>query len=582
MASIPGKEGLFGCKVVFLKGKGYCIIPSDVKEEKGGYYKLPVLDITIDKTSYMLFRSPQNKAFIAVRNEEGEPIYVLRVIGKDKIDLFRRGMESKELDISYSRPKTVGKGSYGRVDILPTQDLAIKISIQDIETGGISQDIVKEIAVYRLLGEITCLPRLVDFEVNPVKLAFEAGSTTLDNAIVKSLLIEKNMRQIMLKSVKCLSSINSQGVMHLDLKPANLILLEEDDQVSRPKLPGLLEEFIEKDDSLKTYSIQIIDWGLCEIDKTRNQTRPKSVRIQTIWYRAPEILLYNLEGEREGIYDHKVDIFSLGLIFAEMYTGSPLVIGEEEEHQAYGLLRILLDVPRETIQEPEETIQKLNYLTKGESVADKIQSQLIKVFALSPILADLISRMLDFNPKHRIDYDEIVLHPYFQNIRRQAVPKLPMFINEMPKIPDMSKVYGERYRNMVLSWVRDICKRHKKDLEMLCLSFQLIDLYVFRVGVREIGVTKLQLVACSSMYLASNLYDYTPFSLKEMVYWSDNTYTVKQVSEMASNILQVLEGNLLIPTLYSYYSNERDAINNPNQKEYKSFLDMYLKNDVYA
>ena len=48
--------------------------------------------------------------------------------------------------------------------------------------------------------------------------------------------------------------------------------------------------------------------------------------IQSRYYRAPEITL--------GIdYDTKIDVWSVGCILAELYTGVPLFPGEEERDQ---------------------------------------------------------------------------------------------------------------------------------------------------------------------------------------------------------------------------------------------------------
>ncbi len=46
--------------------------------------------------------------------------------------------------------------------------------------------------------------------------------------------------------------------------------------------------------------------------------------IATRWYRAPELLL------GAPIYDEKIDIFALGCIVVELFTGRPLADGHNE------------------------------------------------------------------------------------------------------------------------------------------------------------------------------------------------------------------------------------------------------------
>lgn len=55
----------------------------------------------------------------------------------------------------------------------------------------------------------------------------------------------------------------------------------------------------------------------------------------TLWYRAPEVLL----GGKH--YSPAVDIWSIGCIFAEMATGTPLFPGDSEIDQIFNISRLL-------------------------------------------------------------------------------------------------------------------------------------------------------------------------------------------------------------------------------------------------
>lgn len=78
------------------------------------------------------------------------------------------------------------------------------------------------------------------------------------------------------------------GIFHRDLKPENLLWSEDNE-------------------------LKICDFGLSKAHDSRNQ--PHTSYVSTRWYRAPEIML-KIES-----YDPKVDIFALGCIMAELYTG---------------------------------------------------------------------------------------------------------------------------------------------------------------------------------------------------------------------------------------------------------------------
>jgi eukaryotic-like serine/threonine-protein kinase len=135
--------------------------------------------------------------------------------------------------------------------------------------------------------------------------------------------------------------LHDHNVMHRDLKPANLLL---------PRGAGRLK---------------VVDFDLCrrvEVEPTHTQ------RIGTEQYMAPEMFT--------GRYDHRVDIYSAGLILAEMLTGQPvfhdLTRPFSMQHQ--------LDVPdlsavpsermRRAIAKALEKDKEKRYASMGEMAAE--------------------------------------------------------------------------------------------------------------------------------------------------------------------------------------------------------------------
>lgn len=58
--------------------------------------------------------------------------------------------------------------------------------------------------------------------------------------------------------------------------------------------------------------VKIADFGL---SKDVRSSPPHTDYVSTRWYRAPEILLHSID------YNEKVDVFAMGCIAAELYTG---------------------------------------------------------------------------------------------------------------------------------------------------------------------------------------------------------------------------------------------------------------------
>jgi cyclin-dependent kinase len=102
---------------------------------------------------------------------------------------------------------------------------------------------------------------------------------------------------------------HSHRVLHRDLKPQNLLI----DREGNLKLAdfGLARAF---GVPLRTYTHEVV----------------------TLWYRCPEILL----GGRQ--YSTGVDMWSVGAIFAEMYTRKPLFPGDSEIDEIFKIFRWIL------------------------------------------------------------------------------------------------------------------------------------------------------------------------------------------------------------------------------------------------
>ena len=150
---------------------------------------------------------------------------------------------------------------------------------------------------------------------------------------------------IAIQAAAGLAHIHRQGVVHMDLKPANL---------------GLAEGF----------RLKILDFGLAH--EVRG---PLDRRIRgTLAYTAPEVLL-------QDDYDHRADLYSLGMTLFELATGVlPSRIGDEMEAVRFHLegevpdpLRVRPDMPPELARILQRLLQRDpadRYASAGRLLAD--------------------------------------------------------------------------------------------------------------------------------------------------------------------------------------------------------------------
>jgi dual specificity tyrosine-phosphorylation-regulated kinase 2/3/4 len=117
------------------------------------------------------------------------------------------------------------------------------------------------------------------------------------------------IRRFAVQLLTTLRYMRSHSIIHCDLKPENILL-------RHPNKVG----------------IKVIDFGSSCFENERVYTY-----IQSRFYRSPEVIL--------GLpYGCPIDMWSLGCILAELYTGYPLFPGESEVEQLLCIMEIL-DVP---------------------------------------------------------------------------------------------------------------------------------------------------------------------------------------------------------------------------------------------
>ena len=169
--------------------------------------------------------------------------------------------------------------------------------------------------------------------------------------------------------------LDHKEIIHCDLKPENILLSDPE--------RGF---------------VKIIDFG-----SSCNVSEKVYTYIQSRFYRSPEVIL-------GMVYDQRIDIWSLGCIIAELVTGSPLFMGENEQEQIACIMEIF-GVP-EKYMISQCSRRKLFFDSVGNPVIHTSSKNvkrypgtksLKKVMKTKDdLLVDFISQCLIWNPKYRL------------------------------------------------------------------------------------------------------------------------------------------------------------------------------------
>lgn len=177
---------------------------------------------------------------------------------------------------------------------------------------------------------------------------------------------------------------------------------------------------------------KLLIFGLARIYQAPLKALSDNGVVVTIWYRAPELLL----GAKH--YTSAIDMWAVGCIFAELLTLKPLFQGAEAKSTPNPFQLDQLDKIFKVLGHP--TLEKwptLASLPHWHNDVEHIQGHkyentgLHSVGPLSPKGAtfDLLSKMLEYDPRKRITAAQALEHDYFRSEplpgRNALVPSQP-------------------------------------------------------------------------------------------------------------------------------------------------------------
>ncbi|WWC91879.1 uncharacterized protein L201_006828 [Kwoniella dendrophila CBS 6074] len=193
------------------------------------------------------------------------------------------------------------------------------------------------------------------------------------------------IRRFTTQMLSSLQLMRSHRIVHCDLKPENILLCH-------PAKSG----------------IKIIDFGSSCLETEKVYTY-----IQSRFYRSPEVIL--------GMnYAMAIDMWSLGCILAELYTGVPIFPGENEHEQLACIMEVL-GVPDRYIVEKASRRKVffdatgaprpfVNAKGRRRRPNAKTLSQVMKCD--DELFVDFISKCLTWDPDKRLKPQPALRHPW--------------------------------------------------------------------------------------------------------------------------------------------------------------------------
>ncbi|KAI9222352.1 kinase-like domain-containing protein [Blastocladiella britannica] len=217
----------------------------------------------------------------------------------------------------YEILEILGKGSFGQVVRAFDHRAQIPVALKIIRNkrrftsqGEIEVRILEDLQQWDPEDKANCVQMIETFKFRShLCIAFELLSINLYEFIKSNDFRGFSIgliRRFAIQILNCLSLLWEHEIIHCDLKPENVLLRASNKS-----------------------NIKVIDFGSsCPLsDKAYTY-------IQSRFYRSPEVIL-------GASYDMAIDMWSLGCILVELYTGYPIFPGENEQDQLWCMMETL-------------------------------------------------------------------------------------------------------------------------------------------------------------------------------------------------------------------------------------------------
>ncbi|NWQ80645.1 MAK kinase, partial [Columbina picui] len=282
----------------------------------------------------------------------------------------------------YTIMKQLGDGTYGSVLMGKSNESGELVAIKRMKRKFYSWDEcmnLREVKSLKKLNHANVIKlKEVIRENDHLYFIFEYMKENLYQLMKdrNKLFPESVIRNMMYQILQGLAFIHKHGFFHRDMKPENLLCIG-------PEL------------------VKIADFGLAR--ELRSQP-PYTDYVSTRWYRAPEVLL------RSSVYSSPIDMWAVGSIMAELYTLRPLFPGTSEVDEIFKICQVLGTPKKSDWPEGYHLASAMNFRFP--------QCVPISLKTLIPNASNeaiqLMSDMLNWNPKKRPTASQALKYPYFQ------------------------------------------------------------------------------------------------------------------------------------------------------------------------
>lgn len=320
-----------------------------------------------------------------------------------QLEAKRRRTEATDCPPIYRIEHALGRGSFGTVYHALELRSGRSVAIKSIR-GGPPGEAERELRILKLVSGAPNVVTLLGFfisgenETRAANIVLEYLPDTLQRIIKHTRNAWNCCMDIyhvclyMYQLLRGLASLARMGVVHRDVKPANLLV--------HPR----------------THALKVCDFGSATV---AGSNEPHTPYVCSRYYRAPELIL-----SASG-YTNAVDVWSAGCVLAEMLIGRPLFAGRDGVDQLGQILEVL------GTPSPAE-LHAMNPSYDAEVCFEpRVRPLPMEVVlglgqgSVTPEAAELAAALLRFDPSARPQPMPALAAAFFDLMRRESAGSPP-------------------------------------------------------------------------------------------------------------------------------------------------------------
>ncbi|GMF26069.1 unnamed protein product [Phytophthora lilii] len=267
----------------------------------------------------------------------------------------------------YKLGAVLGVGGNGVVQKLEDErdGTVFAVKVLDVAKFRHREQVVAEVEILRNITNNIKHPNLISIhkvyeEHQKIYIIQElcTGGELYDRVVQRGKYSERDAANIMRQLMSALQALHAHNILHLDIKPENILFSSEDPDSK----------------------ILLTDFGLARmINGKQNPLEQGKSMAGTIGYMAPEVI-------SSHTYSEAADVFSAGVILFILLVGYPPFFGDSE-------VEILLKIARGDFTfDPQDWAH------------------------VSGSAKELVARMLEVRAQDRITVDEVLAHPWIADL----------------------------------------------------------------------------------------------------------------------------------------------------------------------